>query len=208
MTSEVKLYTRGYQDIIVKGFIDKVINQKGLELGNVVRFSVDPETKKYIPVYDNRVREFYPMTSKQLQSKFKLIKELMSKNINDKISNEALEEISKIRLKLKVVELNNKLELAVVDLMEREFVGTKEYPLNKVKISRVGIVEDVEDAIVEFQLVDGHFVAYKVRNDKFYPNNTVIAENVWNMLNDPITEEIITGKVGGLLRKAQMRFIK
>lgn len=71
------------------------------------------------------------------------------------------------------------------------FKGSQKYPFSGT-ISAKDISEP-EGSIIEFGWTGDTFIPYRTRRDKLYPNSTNTAQKVWELINRPVTEDVLCG---------------
>jgi len=83
------------------------------------------------------------------------------------------------------------------------FLGTSSFKWN----GNVELTEDMEERVFEFEwkyskkFLDYAFVPVRERVDKGIPNTMEVAEDDWNLINDPITVDDLTGNSLTLMRR-------
>ncbi|MHB1909993.1 MAG: hypothetical protein ACYCQJ_14145 [Nitrososphaerales archaeon] len=102
---------------------------------------------------------------------------------------------------------NGKIVIVLLSGNDEEFKGTAKYPYNN-KISLDSTLEALPDGTIgEFLWNDSlGFKLFRVRTDKLYPNSTPVALDIWQDLNEPLTEDTLRGKGDALVKKYLSRF--
>lgn len=96
---------------------------------------------------------------------------------------------------------NGKVTMILLSGNDEEFKGTSKYPYNN-RLHLDPTLEALPDGTIGEFLWDRDlgFKLFRVRTDKLYPNSTPVALDIWQDLNEPLTEETLRGQ-GDLLAK-------
>lgn len=89
-----------------------------------------------------------------------------------------------------------------------KFIGTKEFPFTDQIDIENKLTKDIPTGeIIEYKWdnINKIFIPDRIRSDKPKPNNNEIAIDNWELINDPITEEMMKGETFVLLRKYHNR---
>jgi hypothetical protein len=80
------------------------------------------------------------------------------------------------------------------------FTGSDRYPFdnNNIRLisedGRIDLMKISNRSIVEMIFIEGKFVPVRERYEKTDPNSIRVAQGVWDDINDPISEDVITGR--------------
>ena len=111
-----------------------------------------------------------------------------------------------------VVIRNNGIEILVFDNeTEVRFTGTDRYPLNYADVDFSHPLADpnVKNlsscTVYEFRWDGSKLYPAKYRPDKLFPNSLFVAQQTWDLIHKPITEEILIGNTMELVFKSHNR---
>lgn len=120
--------------------------------------------------------------------------------------------VSKLTIDMTIVIRNNGIDILVLDDdTEVRFVGTDRNPLNyaNVDFSHPLVDPNIKNltscTVYEFTWDGNKLYPSKFRPDKLYPNSLYVAQQTWDLIHSPITEEILMGNTMELVFKYHNR---